>query len=178
MDTFKLGDTLWIHASIDKNVVVRNSSRHIYLENFTFFTKFLISEISDSFEITNLNFHTFELIGEIDNLTLPTGIVYPIHYFESNNKYEFYGGVVLETSGLFYTRFSTSSSIFEYYDHPAIYECDNNRRSNIRVYYSNQSTSLSNYENLFLTTKVDYLLELIDYQRYKDFGGHTFYVKP
>ena len=176
-DTFFVGDTLWIEARIDKRVKVRDAASTIYLEGFDFFTSFVISEISDTVERFPHDIETVALIGEIRYLPLPTAVGYPMSYEEGAGRYEFKAGVILREEGLFYGRFSTSSLPYEEYDHPAVYACDRKRRERIDVHYENSSTSEEAYERLFLNTKVDYLIQLLHYQRYKDLGAHVFVVK-
>lgn len=176
-DTFKVGDTLWIEASFDKNVKTRNNQiNHILLENFSFFTFFTISEISDTAEIFNLNFEIISITGKIDKLILPTAVSYPLEYVESENLYYFKGAIVLLEPGLYTSAFYTESLLYENFEHPAVYMCEGERRNKIEVYYVNKSTNLKAFENLFLSTNVAYLKELYTFEGYKDIGSHTFVV--
>lgn len=175
-DTFSQGDTLWIEANIDKHVRVLDQDATIYLEGFNFFTKLVISEISDTLERYIPNPNVLVSVGELEVLPLQTAIAYPILYEETADAYRFKAGLILEVAGLFHLGFSTRGSTLERYEHPALYTCNNNRRDQVQIYYQNSATDRERYERLFLQTKVPYLLDLIDFQRYSDFGGYTFVV--
>jgi hypothetical protein len=176
-DTLHPGDTLWINADFDKAVQVRSNYSPIVLNGFNFFTKLNISEVSDTFERYDVDVSLFTEIGSIEVLPLATATAYPINYVEYRDGYRFRGGIVFEETGLFFVGFSTQSQLYDNYDHPAVYECGKNRRSEIHVHYPNRSSTRKNYEELFLKTNVGYMLELYDYQRYLDLGGHTILVK-
>jgi hypothetical protein len=177
-DTFTVGDTLWIEADFIKYVKVRNNAvNSIYLDQFQFFTDFFISEISDTIEKFEIDIELIEITGTIEKLYLPTAIVYPMNYVEDENNYRFKAGIVLNEKGLFYAGFSTSNLLYEFYNHPAVFLCKSNRRYRVDVYYTNHSTSIDVYSSLFLTTGVDYLNELVDFERYSNTGTVAFYVQ-
>ncbi|WP_425420642.1 hypothetical protein [Phaeodactylibacter xiamenensis] len=175
-DSFRLGDTLWISADFSKNVEVRGQEKKIYLENFNFFASLVVSEISDTVEryIPNPTFVVRK--GELEVLPLQTAISYPMYFVETETAYQFEAGIVLKVPGLFHLGISSSESVLERYEHPAMYACKNDRRSQVQIYYQNSVTNEERYERLFLQTEVDYLLELVDFQRYSDYGGFTFIV--
>jgi hypothetical protein len=175
-DTFILGDTLWFEASFNKNVDVLNHDQDIYLEEFDFFTEVSIIEISDTIERFLDTENIINEIGQADPLQLQTALAYAISYVEDENGYHVRIGFVLEVEGLFYFGADTETGLYKFYDHAAVFECDNVRRAEVRVNYSNSSTSEENYSNLFRQTNVDYLLELVDYDRFATFGGHAFVV--
>jgi hypothetical protein len=175
-DTFILGDTLWLEASFDKNVDVLNHDQDIYLEEFDFFTTFAIAEISDTVERFIDLQHIIEVVGHAYPLQLATAFAYSIEYVEDDSGYHVIIGFVLEKEGLYKLSASTNSILYESYNHQAVFECDNVRRAAVRVIYSNSSTSEENYTNLFRQTNVDYLLEIVDYERFATFGGHAFVV--
>lgn len=53
----------------------------------------------------------------------------------------------------------------------ALYICENNRRDRIEVYFQNDNTSIENYNEIFLKTNVDYLLESVDFDSFQKGGG-------
>lgn len=176
-DTFLIGDTIWIEAKIDKNVEVREVSSTIYLDSFNFFTELVLSEISDTMENFDVDIEIVEEIGAVEQLSLSTALVYPITYEEDGQFYRAKAGIVLRDTGLFFLAFNTTGDLYEFYEHPAVYSCNNDRRNKIRVHYKNSSTSLATYEDLFLSTNVAYIPEVYHFQRYSDVGAHTFIVR-
>ena len=178
-DTFNVGDTLWIEANFDKEIHLHNSSNTIRIDSFNFFTEFSIAEISDTTENYNVDFDTIVKIGRMEYLPLQTAVVYPIIFVEDVNHYRFKAGIIINTTGLFSMGFSTPSFLYQEppYDHPVIYKCNRNRRDILEVYYNNPSTTLDAYNKLFLSTKVEYLKELVDFDRYRNGGGITIVVR-
>lgn len=176
-ETMQIGDTLWVTANIDKDVMIKDRQLSIRLDSFNFFTQMIISEISDSTENFIVDFQVIEEVGEVDVLPLVTLLSYPLKYEEEENAYRFRAGVVFSDAGLYYIRFDTLPDLYERYEHPVMYRCENQRRTSTNVFYANASTSVENYENIFLQTNVDYLLELMDYERYASIGSFTLRVE-
>lgn len=179
-DTFRIGDTIWMEAYFDKEIEILNSSNTIRMDNFTFYVEMGIAEISGENENYNVQVDTVAEVGSIGYLPLHGALAYPLTFIEEDEYYNFKAAVVLKSPGLFYLFFSTDGSLYEapYYDHPKLYVCNENRRDRVNVHYHNPHTSLSNYENFFRKTQVDYLLELYDYERYKNLGSISFVVLP
>ncbi len=177
-DTFHIGDTIWIEAQFNKDIRILNSTKTIRLEAFTFFTDLGIAEISGETENYQVDIDTITEIGAIDYLPLHGALAYPLTFIEEEHYYVFKGAVVLKSKGLFYLFFSTNGRFYEvpFYDHPKLYVCKNDRRDRVNVHYDNPSTSQANYEELFRQTQVDYLLDLYDYERYKNLGTISFKV--
>ena len=176
-DTFFIGDTLWIEANIDKYVEVENHTGKIFLEGFNFFTTLIISEISDATENFAPEIEIIEQIGQVEILNLPTAMVYPLFYVESDPFYNFKAGVVFNEIGRYYLSFDTEPDLYKNYEHPAMYRCESVRRLSVEVSYTNTSTSQEAYSDVFLDTDVDYLIELMDFSRYSSIGAHTFIVR-
>lgn len=176
-ETMQIGDTLWVTANIDKDVLLKDRQLSIRLDNFNFFTEMIISEISDSIENFIVDFQVIEDVGEVDVLPLITLLSYPLKYVEEENAYRFRAGIVFSGAGLYYIRFDTLPEVYERYEHPAMYQCEDKRRRSVSVCYANPSTNVENYENVFLQTNVDYLLELMDYERYASIGSFTLRVE-
>lgn len=176
-ETMQIGDTLWVTASIDKDVMIKDRQLSIRLDSFNFFTQMIISEISDSTENFNIDFQAIEEVGEVDVLPLVTLLSYPLKYEEEENAYRFRAGVVFSEPGLYFIRFDTLPDLYERYEHPVMYRCENQRRTSTNVFYVNPATNPENYENVFLQTNVDYLLELMDYERYASIGSFTLRVE-
>lgn len=177
-DTFSVGDTLWIEANFSKEVEVNSLSERIRLDDFNFFTEFVISEISDTLPDYLVHIDTFVKVGRLEYLPLSTLAVYPITYVEDSDGYKFMAGVIFKEKGLFLINFNTDIGLFESpnYEHPALYTCEGNRREQVIVRYRNQSTSMENYTSLFKKTKVEYLLQLVDFEEYKNQGCITVVV--
>ena len=178
-DTFRFGDTLWIETNFSNNVLDRRSGQTILLDSFTFFTKGALSEISDTSEqFFGPELEFIKEKGEVDVLPLNVGIALPIQYAYNGDNYSFKAGIVLpDSTGLYWISFSSNREIIERYDHPALVTCDNNRRNDVLILYKNEASTQENYEQVFLNTKVDYLQELISYERYQDAGAFSFYLK-
>ena len=117
-------------------------------------------------------------VGRLEYLPLSTLAVYPITYVEDSDGYKFMAGVIFKEKGLFLINFNTDIGLFESpnYEHPALYTCEGNRREQVIVRYRNQSTSMENYTSLFRKTKVEYLLQLVDFEEYKNQGCITVVV--
>ncbi len=71
-EIIRVGDTMYIELTTDKNVKVRNTNATIYLENFNFFTEFYLAEVSDTFENFYFDYSAFDQIGEAREINLST----------------------------------------------------------------------------------------------------------
>jgi len=176
-DTFFIGDTLWIEANIDKYVEVENHTGKIFLEGFDFFTEMGISEISATVENFTPRIEFIEQLGQVEQLPLVTAVSYPLTFIEEDNTYNLKIGIVLLEQGRYYLSFSTQPLLYERYEHPAVYLCEDMRRESVKVIYTNSTTNLESYEDIFLETAVNYLFEFMDYPRYESVGAHSFIVK-
>ena len=176
-ETIRVGDTLWITANFDKEVMLKDRPLSIRLDNFNFFSEIGVSEITDTTENFSVDIETIEDVGQISFLPLQTALTYPVFYEEREDAYHFRGGIVFNQEGLFFVRLNTQPLLYESYEHPAMYQCEDKRRRSVRVCYANTSTNVENYENIFLQTNVDYLLELMDYERYASIGSFTLRVE-
>ena len=165
-------------AHFKKEIAILNSSSTIRLEDFKFFTEIGIAEISGENENFNVKIDTLTFIGKMGYLPLHGALVYPLTYVEDFEFYTFKGAIILKSSGLMHLAFSTDGSLYEapFYDHPKLYVCKDDRRDRVNVHYDNPSTSHANYEEFFRQTQVDYLLDLYDYERYKNLGTISFIV--
>jgi hypothetical protein len=177
-DTFHIGDTIWMEAQFNKDIRLLNSTKTIRLEAFTFFTDLGIAEISGETENYQIDIDTIAEIGAIDYLPLHGALAYSLTFVEEEHYYVFKGAVVLKSKGLFYLFFSTNGRFYEapFYDHPKLYVCKDDRRDRVNVHYDNPSTSHADYENFFRKTQVDNLLDLYDYEKYKNLGTISFMV--
>lgn len=178
-DTFAVGDTLTIEANFDKEIEVYNTSNTIKLDSFIFYTDFGISEISDTFENYAVNIDTIVEIGKVGYIPLQGSAAYPIQYVEDSNGYRVKFKIVLNSKGMFWVFFSCGFFYYEpsNYDHPALYTCENNRRDQVIVYFNNSSTTIEGYNYIFLKTKVDYLLQSCDFERYSNLGSVCIIVR-
>lgn len=176
-DIFSTRDTLWIVANIDKEVMVKDNEHLIRLDNFNFFTEMVISEISDTVEYFDIDIEIIQTIGEVSVLPLITAISYPLRYDEEANAYRLRAGIIFNEPGLYLIGFQTFFGLFEEYEHPAMYYCEDQRRTKTTVTYVNTSTTLNNFENIFGQTQVSYHLEQIDYERFAHGGAHAILVQ-
>jgi hypothetical protein len=176
-ETIRVGDTLWITADFDKEVMLKDRPLSIRLDDFNFFSEIGVSEITDTTENFSVDIETIEDVGQIGFLPLQTALTYPVFYQEREDSYHFRGGIVFNQEGLFFIRLNTQPLLYERYEHPAMYQCEDKRRRSVRISYANASTNVENYENLFLQTNVDYLLELMDYERYESIGSFALRVE-
>ena len=175
-DTMLVGDTISIHINIAKDVQVDGSGETMYLENFNFFSEFTFNEISDTPQVAYPDLQIMEDIGSLSVLQLNTALVYPITFEESEFKYEARFRVIVPSKGLFSLGFNTDPGLFESYDHAATYSCGKNKRTKMQVYYRNDASSQANYQDVFRKTKLWYLLELVDFENYRNGGTYAFYA--
>jgi len=100
----------------------------------------------------------------------------PLHYVEDDNDYSFAGAIIIEDPGIYYLSWSSNRRILiDHYTHPALFKCDDEKRYDNRVFYSNNSSTIENYENYFLKTKDEVFLKRT-FEEYQQVGGHTFVV--
>ena len=176
-DTFNVGDTIHFNFDFSKEVSVLNKPGKIRLDSFNFFTDFFIAEISGEEENYWIPIDTIVDIARMAYLPLVTAVIYPVYFLENADSYQFSAKIVLKQSGLYWMGFSTDSFLYESYEHPSMYACKNERRYKVEVFYTNPSTSVENYNTMFLSTKVQYLPELTDYEEYSGVGAISIYVK-
>jgi hypothetical protein len=175
-DTFSVGDTLWMEFNFNKNVQLYNSEKSIQLDSFNFFSKLYIAEISDSTANYNVSIDTFLITGELSSLTLTYVKLYPITFIEEKDQYQFKAGIVMNEPGLYYLGVDTNPELYEFYNHPALLNCDESTKKSVDIYYKNSSTSQTDYENIFKQTNVEYLRDLVDYEDYSRGGAICFFV--
>lgn len=166
-DSIALGDTLWIDVYIEKEVRIFSSDNFIRLDSFRFFTEMFVSEISGTVENYYSPIDTIVRVGRLDYLPLTTALSYPVTYKEYPHYYEFAVGIVPKSKGIYWIGLATSRIVLSEYDHPAMYACDNNHRDEVRIHYSNSSTSQENFESVFKQTHVSYLQNV----NYEDFAS-------
>ncbi len=178
-DTFATGDTILIEAHFGKLIEVYNTIHTFELDSFDFFTDFLVLEISDTVENYYSEIVTIVEVGQVGYLPLQGALTYPLTYFEDEDGYHIVFKIVLKSPGMFWVAFSTSSFLYDkpFYDHPALYVCDQNRRDRVEVYYENSSSTLNAYNEIFLKTKVDHLKKNIDFESYSKVGSHCIVVR-
>jgi hypothetical protein len=176
-ETIRVGDTLWITADFDKEVMLKDRPLSIRLDDFNFFSEIVVSEITDTTENYSIDIEIIEEVGQISFLPLQTAITYPVFYEEREDSYHLKGGIVFNQEGLFFVNLSTQPLLYEDYEHSAMYQCEDKRRRSVRVCYANASTNVENYENVFLQTNVDYLLELMDYEAFESIGSFALRVE-
>lgn len=178
-DIFSVGDTLTIEANFSKEIEVYNRSSTIRLDSFKFFTLFGISEISGTVENYEVPIDTIVEAGKVGYLPLQGALAYPLEYDEYPEGYHLKFKIVIHSKGVFWLNFSSAEFLYEEsnYDHPALYTCDNNRRDKVNVYFKNSNTTLDGYNHIFRTTKVEYLLKLMDFERYSKAGSISIMVQ-
>ncbi|MCR9103184.1 MAG: hypothetical protein NXI25_24740 [bacterium] len=175
-DTFRVGDTLWVDLLFSKAFSVKDANGKIVLEDFQFRTFLFFSEVSDTVERYNSEISVVEEIGEVDFLPLATAAGYPLGILEDSLNYSFKAGFVMLEPGLYWFGFGVSESLYEDYEHPAMYTCGRNRRSSVNFFHQNPATSEEGYQRLISETNVEYLPELLDLEEYRGTGALTFWV--
>ena len=162
---------------MDKHARIEGHEEPYLLENFPFFGELSISEISDTIERFDVDIQIGFSEGLVDTLTFSNCLtVYPLNFQETQDRYKLKGYMCFNSTGLMNVVVYTVFSVLESYDHDALYKCKNKRRFRPRVYYFNEATTIERYENLFLKSNVDYLLEIFDIERYRRACSHTFVV--
>ena len=175
--TFQIGDTIYWEADFSKEVEVKGHSQPIFLEGFDFFSTFTISEISSEEQVDfNRQITVVQGVGEI-GVVNSTQNSYPVRFRETDDAYQLSFGVVLLEEGL-YTAGLESYALPRDFNHPAAYSCGNRRRGDITIRFQNTSTDRQVFDTLYLSTPNPDLQELVDFERYRDYGGITFRVVP
>lgn len=173
-DTFRIGDTLWVEANISKDVAIKDRPLTIYLDSFEFRTSLIVSEISGEEENFFPAMEVVEFVGSVEDLPLPTLFSYAIRYEATADSYHFKAALVFSEPGRYYVSFSTGSDLLLRYAHPALL-CNGNRREEILIFYTNPSTTYSNYENILRASGVPYL-QTGSFERRQGIGAHAFIV--
>lgn len=177
-DTLIVGDTIRVSAFFDKNIEVEGSLTPTFLEGFNFFSDIIISEISDTVENFDLDVEVIPITGEIVRLPLTTAVAYPAIFVEDNEGYSFEAKFVINECGTFNMGWTSDLAfLFEDYEHPFMYQCDDRRRSSFDIYYDNPFTTIEEFDNIVLTTQVDYLLELATLEGHQQCGCRAFIVR-
>lgn len=179
--TLSVGDTLWIEIDLDKNVNELSQNKTVRVDSFDFATEIQISRIDDSVEhypITDQQL--VEVLGTVDILPFSSGsVTYFARFDERAERYLFKVGIILPEPGIYSCPISTlSKTMVDFYDHPLLYKCDRRKRTDLRFeYVVNGGISLEErHYDIFLETGVDYLLEIVDEERYMAGGWYAFRV--
>jgi hypothetical protein len=175
---FQVGDTLFWEGDFSKFVDVRGHQEPILLENFNFFTGFDLSEISS---VDTIDFNKeIRLVPIVGDIVLGdfTQNLYPIQFLETEDSYRFHFGIVLLEPGLYTANFFVFVTQFERSDHPATFECNNDPRTTVNVFYQNESTKREVYDSLYLSSPNPDIQRLTTFERYRDLGSVTFRVLP
>jgi hypothetical protein len=175
-DTFQVGDTMHVVIDFEKDVVVDGIPNTIYLQDFLFPSYLAISEISDTVEDYNVDFSILPVTGVLEELVLVTGKAFAIRYEEDSEGYHFACKVILSTPGIYFLGLSATNRVYKTYEHPAVYTCGRNRRDDISITYMNESTTETAFNNIFLSSPIDYFHTLYDYKRYSKLGAISFVV--
>ncbi len=176
-DTLHVGDTIWIEADFSKQVSFYNSNQSIWLDSFSFFSQIGLNEISGETESKEFNLATFSTEGKISKIS--NNFAFPIEYIEYTNSYRFRGGLVIGTPGLFSIAIYTIQDLLwdNVTNHPALINCRGNNRIDSEIFYINEATTENNFNNVFRKSKVDYILDLVDYEEYSQAAGYAFVVE-
>jgi hypothetical protein len=150
----------------------------ILLENFDFFTAFGLSEISSADTADfGRSIGLVPIVGDIVSGGF-TQNFYPLQFIETDDSYQFHFGIILLEPGLYTAGFQVFVTQFERSDHPATFECNNDPRTTVNVFYQNESTDRAVYDTLYLSSPSLDIQRLGTFERYRDYGGITFRVKP
>jgi hypothetical protein len=170
-DTIELGDTVWIEMEFSKDVELDNSNKSIRLDSFNFFSELFINEISGNEENYYVSIDSVVITGVMNYLPLPTALSRPIQYEENDLLYSFKASIIIKQRGLFWIGMASSRTIFDSYEHPALYMCDRNKRDIVNIQYHNPYTNIDNFENQFLKTNVAHLRNSTDYLEFESVGS-------
>jgi len=100
------------------------------------------------------------------------------HCDENPDSYVFRGGIVVpDEPGIYAISAYTVNLLYDYYEHPSLYECGNNRRSVVNVNYSNSFSTIENYENIYLNNASTEALEFATFEGYQTAGIVSFFVR-
>jgi hypothetical protein len=169
---------LFWYADFSKEVEVRGHTQPILLEDFPFFSSFTLSEIgSDSLVDFNRQIELVEEVGEIGAIFSDQN-QYPVRFQETDDAYRLHFGVVLLEEGFYTAGLESFSLPRDFKPHPAAYRCGSQLRGDITISFQNSATDRQVFDTLYLSTPNADLQELVDFERYRDYGGITFRVLP
>lgn len=174
-DTISTNDTVSITFQFRKTIELQNAKvDSVRLEGFNFFSKLIVSEVSDTLENYSFDIFIAERIGELEPNTLFSIFAYQLYFEESSQNYTMIVDFCIKEEGVYLLHFDSFPTLFESYNHPWLKMCDGDQR-NVDISYSNSNTNITNFEFFLMNTKVDYLQDT-QFDMYKKYGAQTFIV--
>lgn len=103
LDTFQIGDTIWVSCDFPKEVLDLNSSEYYDLENFNLRSELLLSNIGvEPFQDANLEFSIFEEKGNLELNQFVGTTTFSINYLLEENRFKARFGIIPQSDGFFY----------------------------------------------------------------------------
>ncbi|PHI20960.1 hypothetical protein CEQ90_04545 [Lewinellaceae bacterium SD302] len=176
-DTITTIDTILLSANFGKDIEIFETNKKAYLEGFNFFTEIKLSNISGESQLFDIDIFLDATVGEVSTLPLPTARSYPIIFFENEDSYSFSAKLVVKEPGTFRVNFGSSLNSLLSSDHPFVYQCGDKKRVTLYVSYRNTLTHEEEFNEIYRSTQVESLLELVDYEGYAKGGTRSFVVE-
>lgn len=102
IDTFKIGDTIWISSEFSNEILELNTGERITLNEFDFHSELTFEKISETpFENANLEFTVIEELGSLSFISLVGTSSFRMNYLFENERYKCKFGFVPTNEGLF-----------------------------------------------------------------------------
>jgi len=103
IDTFHIGDTIWVSCNFPKEVLELNSNEYFDLENFDLRSELTLADIGvEPFEDANLTFTVIEEKGSLELTQFVGTTTYSINYLYENDKFKTQFGLIPQNEGFFY----------------------------------------------------------------------------
>ena len=173
LDTFRIGDTIWLASNFSKEIMELNYNEDITLEDFKFNSELTIEKISsEPFENANLDFTVIDKLGSLNLIQLVGTTTFKITYAYEDNTYKTKFGFIPVDRGLFTLILSTYISDDLSLSIASSPNCKEKIES---IEYLLNGGENNNYE--FIQLSADSLIRTTSKEVYDMFGQYTFFVK-
>jgi len=170
---------MWWSGDFSDQLKVVGVEPRMSLENFTFFTNFSILPIPTDRVVTESAFDVITRVGSITfALVDGAGVLYDVDLVEEDGRYKFKFGLILNQPGAYAASLSTLSPLYDFYEHPAMYnyDCIGRRREDFRIHYNNSSTSRMAYDSILVEGITSEEANSTSFERHAKVGGFAFTV--
>lgn len=173
IDTFKIGDTIWVSSDFSNEVKELNYNNPIVMDNIDFHSELSFEKISEEpFQNANLKFSTVEEYGNLSLIQLVGASIFSINYLYENNKYKAKFGFVASEKGLYTVLLSSFLSDDSIPLNESSFECEEKIES---IEYLLNNGINNNYE--FISLSADSLIRTTTKEVYDKFGQYSFFVE-
>ncbi len=171
IDTFKIGDTIWVSSDFSNEIKELNYSEPITLKDFDFRSELTIEKISvDPFQNANLEFDIIEKQGNLNLIPLIGTSTFLVEYDYVDDTYKVDFGFVPQGKGLY--TLVLSSLITE--DSESLSTRPDCKEEIKSIEYLLNGGENNNYE--FISQSADSLIRTTTKDIYDEYGQYSFYV--